>query len=463
MSGPSAKYVVAVAVLAVAAGARFAGLGAWSFGSDEVATVSEAEYFLDGGPVTADPLTRLPRIAPVGYVVHGLSYRTLGRTEFAGRAPAAVAGALLCGLAVVGLWSALGGWAAAATGLLLALNPECVFFSQYDRYYALGALAAAGCVLAALEGVRRGSVVWMAAAAGVAAFAVFMHLLLAGLIVGLIAVALLAPGLPARQRLRLAAPAVASGVVIAAVYALYLAPLASGWNAGAEWGYSIPRALAGGVNQLGLPTALLAGLGVVMLFATQNPLRGFWLVWAGGWAASLVVLPRLVAFHPGYSFLYVFGAVVPAGYAVGVIAERLTGPRLVPFAWLLTAVLLNAPSLASHYADGTRHDFRSAARFADEHRRPGEAVAAVSPGNFAFYAPSLTDADRLNPDRLLDGLKRIGESNRATWVLLTGGRSPRDAAAQRWLDDHCRLKAAYRKPRFDYYDFRTEVYYFEPK
>ena len=463
MSGPSAKWVVAVVVLAVAAAARFAGLGAWSFGSDEVATVSEADHFLAGGPVTADPATRLPWIAPVGYVFHGLSYRTLGRTEFAARLPAAVAGAVLCGLAVVVLWSALGGWAATATGLLLALNPECVFFSQYNRYYALGALAAAACVLAAMHGVRRGSVTWMAAAAGVAVVAVFVHLLLAGLVAGLIEVAIFAPGMTARQRQRLAAPAVAAGLVIAAMYVFYFAPLASGWNTGAEWGYSIPRALAGGVNQLGLPTVLLAALGVVMLFAARNPLRGFWLVWAAGWAASLVVLPRLVAFHPGYSFLSIFGAVVPAGYAVGVIAERLTGPRLVPAAWVLVAVSLNAPSLASHYADGTRHDFRSAAHFVDEHRRPGEAVAAVSPGNFAFYAPSLADADRLNPDRLADGLKRIGEANRPAWVLLTGGRSPRDPAAQRWLDDHCRLQATYRKPRFDYYDFRTEVYYFEPK
>ncbi|HJZ56270.1 MAG TPA: glycosyltransferase family 39 protein [Gemmataceae bacterium] len=457
------RVLAAIAVVLLAAGVRFARLGDWSFAADEAASVQEADVLLDGRPVSDDPITRLPRMTPVGAAIHGLSYRTLGRSEFAARLPAAVAGVLLCGLAVVGLWPALGGWTATATGLLLALSPEFVFYSQYNRYYALGALLAAGSVLAALAAVRTRSVRWMATACGMALVGVFVHLLLAGLFAGLLVVALSAPAATWRERGKLAAVVIAFGVIATAIGVLYLAPLARGWNAGVDWGYSIPRALAGGVNQLGVPTALLAGLGVVLALA--HPLRWFWAVWAGGWLASLVVLPKLLAFHPAYSFLFLFGPVVLAGYAVGVIAEKLATSRgmLPAAAWVGVAVLLNAPSLASHFADGSRHDFRAGAQFVAEYRRPGEAVAAVSPGNFAFYAPELADAERLNPDRLTDGFRQVAAANRPCWVVLIGGRTPRDADAQRWLNENCRLKATFRKPRFDYYDFTIDVYYFDPR
>jgi hypothetical protein len=245
----------------------------------------------------------------------------------------------------------------------------------------------------------------------------------------------------------------------------YLKPLVSGWNAGVDWGYSLPRSLLGGVNQLGVPTALLAALGAVLMLAGKHPLRWFWAVWAAGWLASLIVLPKLVAFHPGYSFLFLFGPLVLAGYAVGSIAEKMaatwgTGSAVV---WVGVAVLLNGPALASHFADGSRHDFRSAAQYVVEQRKPGEAVAAISPGNLAFYAPELSDVERLNPDRLMDGFRKIADAKQPCWIVLIGGRTPRDAEPQKWLNENCRLKATFRKPRFDYYDFTVEVYYFEPK
>lgn len=471
MHTPHARVAVAaLLVCLVAAGARFARLGAWSFAADEVASTQEADALLGGRPVSDDPVTRLPRMTPLGVAAHGYAYRAFGRTEFAARLPAAVAGVLLCGLAVAGLWPALGGWAATATGLLLALSPEFVFYSQYNRYYSLGSLLAAGCVLAGLAAVRGRSGGWMAVAAVLAAAATADHLLLAGLFPGLVAVALLAPATPWRDRARLAAAVVIVGCGVGAVGVLYLAPLARGWNAGVDWGYSLPRAVAGGVNQLGVPTALLAGLGAVLLVAGRHPLRWFWAVWAGGWAASLVVLPRALAFHPGYSFLYLFGPVVLAGYAAGRVAEGLAAAApgalrgAVPAAaWVGVAALLNAPALASHFADGSRYDFRAAARYVADHRRPGDAVAAVSPANFAFYDPAFADAAPLNPDRLADGLRAAAAADRPCWVVVVGGRGPREAAAQAWLNENCRLKTRICKTRFDYYDYAVDVYEYEPK
>ena len=462
---PSTRLLVALAVLVLAGGLRVAKLGAWSFAGDEVASVQEADALLDDRAVTDDPITRLPRVTPVGVAVHGSSYRSLGRTEFAARLPAAVVGALLCAIAVVGLWSALGGWTATAVGLLLALNPECIFYSQYNRYYSLGLLFAVGSILCALQAVRTNSGSWMVRACCLAALGLFTHLLLAGLFAGLFAVAWLAPSATKKERLRLALVVVWFGIAVALVGYFYLLPLVRGWNAGVNWGYSLPRAVLGGANQLGVPTALLAALGAVLMLAGKHPLRGFWAVWAAGWLASLVVLPKFIAFHPGYSFLFLFGPIVLAGYAVGVIAEKLAeaGGKCAAVTWIGVAVLLNAPALASHYADGTRHDFRSAAHYITERRQPNERVAAVSPGNFAFYAPELADAERLNPDRLMEGFRTIAELKRPCWIMVLGGRTPRDGDVQNWLNENCRLKASIRKPRVDYYDFVVDLYYFEPR
>jgi len=363
------------------------------------------------------------------------------------------------------LWTALGGWSASAAGLLLALNPECVFYSQYNRYYSLGALFAVGSILAALQAVRLRSGSWMVRAGFLALFGLGTHLLLAGLFAGLFAVAILAPSATRKERIHLASVVVGFGIAVALLAYFYLLPLVRGWNAGVDWGYSLPRALLGGVNQLGVPTALLAALGAVLMLAGKHPLRWFWAVWAAGWLASLVVLPKVLAFHPGYSFLFLFGPVVLAGYAVGAIAEKVVGTwgTIAAVAWVGVAVLFNVPSLVSHYADGSRHDFRAAAQFVAEQRKPGEAVAAVSPGNFAFYAPELSDAERLNPDRLMEGFHKIADNKHPCWIIVLGGRTPRDMEVQKWLNENCRLKMSFRKSRFDYYDFTVDVLFFEAR
>lgn len=462
--------IAAIAVCLVAAGVRFARLGTWSFASDEVASILEANSLLGGQPVSDDPITRLPRMTPLGVVAHGLSFQTFGRDEFAARLPAAIAGVLLCGLAVVALWPALGGWVATATGLLIAINHEFVYYSQYNRYYSLGSLLTGGCILAGLAAVRRRSVGWMAVAAVLATAAMSNHLLSVGLFPGLIASALLAPAMSWRDRARLAAIVIIIGCGVAVVGVLYLAPLAQGWNAGVDWGYSIPHAIAGGINQLGVPTALLGALGAVLLLAGRHPLRWFWAVWAGGWVASLIVFPRVLAFHPGYSFLYLFGPVVLAGYAVGQIAEKLTaaGPGVVrgsltAAVWVGVAALLDAPALVSHFMDGSRYDFRAGAQFVADHHQTGDTIAAVSVGNFSYYNPEFASARRLNPDRLMEGFRDVAAANRRCWVVVVGNRAPRHPDAQTWLNENCRLKASIRKTRFDYYDYLVEVYEFQPK
>src|SRR5262249_55545408 len=147
------------------------------------------------------------------------------------------------------------------------------------------------------------------------------------------------------------------------------------------------HAILGGVKRLGIPTALLTGVGFVWMFQIRYPARWFWVVWVSGWAATLVIFPLAVVYHPAYSFPFAFAPLAVAGYAVGEIARCLLarGGRASAVAWVAAACLFNLPTLVSHYADGSRHDHRGAAQYVAAVRQPGEAVAAVSPANLAHY------------------------------------------------------------------------------
>src|SRR5688500_17518646 len=80
---------------ALAFGLRFARLGDWSFSGDETTTILEEGVLFRG--VEADPnsqIYKLPRVNPLGYLVHTVGYRTFGYDEQGTRSASAIFGAL---------------------------------------------------------------------------------------------------------------------------------------------------------------------------------------------------------------------------------------------------------------------------------------------------------------------------------------------------------------------------------
>ncbi len=457
-----ARVWAVAGVLILAAGLRFYKLGVWSFAGDELATTREAGALFGLTPVPpGSQFDRLPRIAPLVYAAHQAGYALFGTDEFGARAVPAALGSALPALAVLLLWRPLGGWAAAATGLLLALSPEAVLRSQENRFYAPAAFAAGGCVLTAAAAAHAGSVRAFAAACGFALVAPLVHPVLAALAPGLLAAAALAPG-PRRRAFVFAGGLATLGVVV--IVGVYQLPLMRGWNAGAGWGYSVAHAVSSGVNRAGLPTVLLAGVGAVLMVRRRHPARWFWAVWGGGWFATLVALPPVLAYHPAYSFPLALGPTAVAGYAVGEVTRLLAADagRAAAVAWVGAACLFNLPALGSHYADGSRPDHRAAARLVALRRQPGEAVAAASPGNLAYYRASLSDAAGLDTDRLLEELEAVGRRGRVTWLVLPAGRARREEDVQDWLNRHARLERTFRRFRVDAYEFTLDVYKFDP-
>ena len=79
-------------------------------------------------------------------------------------------------------------------------------------------------------------------------------------------------------------------------------------------------------------------------------------------------LPFVVVYHPNYVFPLALAVLVLAGWAVAGVAERLRpAGAVVVVAWVSVALALQLPSVVSHYLDGSRPDYRTAARYVADH------------------------------------------------------------------------------------------------
>jgi hypothetical protein len=456
-----AYTVVGLTVLAGAL--RFYRLGDWPFAGDELATLAEARSLFTppSGPVT-DQTDRLPRIIPLAYTFHAADYALFGADEFGSRVLMAVFGTL--GVAVVywGLSGPLGERTAAVTALLIAVSPEHVFQSQSNRFYITAWLFASLAVLLGARAVSGGSVIWMVCAGVATVAAVLCHTLTAVLIPGLMVAIAAASWLDRRPiPRRLMGVLVLFGFVVAALL-WSLLPLVRGWNAGASWGYNPLRSLLGSVNQIGWPIFLLSLLGAGLALRGRLPQSGYWLACGAMWLGAGLLLPLAVTYHPSYVFALNLGVLVLAGCAVSTVGELLRplGPGLA-WCWVGLAALLPLPSLVSHYRDGSRFDYRTAAGYIAKHWRPGDRVAAVSPGFISYYAgrDGLTLTVEGNP---ADSLSRAIEARSRLWVVIPSGRDgkPRDLTER--LGKTCSQELVVRNTRLDYYDFTVEVYLYQP-
>jgi hypothetical protein len=454
--------VLALGVLA--AGLRFWRLGDWPFHGDEVPTLQEAAVLFGEVEVPPDSqAARLPRLVPLSYALHYIGYQLFGWDEFGSRALIALLGTLNVLIVFVGLDRPLGRIPALATALLIALWPEHLFRSQENRFYMIAAVCASLCMVLGAQAVYRRSVAMAALAATMAIVAVLAHTL-QGLLLGGLFTAFVATYWLARDRRlgRLVVVVVASGVPALALVVWHVLPLARSWNSGEQWGFSNVHAVMSSVSQLGWPVALLALLGAIAAWKRRGEQDGYWLVWAGVWASATLLLPLCLQYHPGYVFPLTLGAVVLAGRAIAQIYEALQRQNpLAARAWLVLAVVLNLPSLVSHYVDGSCYDFRTSARYVSSHWQPGDRVATASPMLLKHYLAEGIEPVPVKGTDPVPKLRQLAREPGRLWIVFPSSRSGKPEALRDWLGRHCSQRLMLCKNRFDYYQNVTEVFLYE--
>lgn len=456
----------ALVLTLLAGGLRFYRLGAWPFFGDELATFNEAHAFLaDSSGQEDSQITRISRLIPISYLVHNAGYVVFGRDEFGSRAMMAFLGSLQVLLVYVGLVGPLGFPTALASALLLAVWPEHIYQSQQNRFYMTAAFFSSLAMLAGAWAVQRRSLVFTSIAC-LAAFAAILSHTLQGVVLGGLFGSILMAGWACRQPI----PRVCLGAVFGAsalaggFLVFYLLPRVRGWNAGEGWGADAGHSLLASIYELGWPVALLAGFGAISVVRQRDGQGWYWLAWAGLWAAASMILPLIVVYHPAYIFPLTLGAIVLAGYGAGQVCSHLH--RQTPtlgVAWLGVIAALNLPSLLSYYSDGSRHDYRVAAQFIENHWQQGDQVAAVAPGALRRYAEVCQDAVSLRTWDPLPDLKELSLSPHRLWIVIPSDRPGKPEALRRWLGTQCTQQLEFRPRRYDYRENVVEVYLYIPQ
>jgi 4-amino-4-deoxy-L-arabinose transferase-like glycosyltransferase len=451
--------LLAIAIGLLAGGLRFYRLGAWPFFGDELATFHEEDSFTnpDAGETQTD---RLPRMIPLSYIVHRAGYSLFGRDEFGSRAILAVLGTAQVMLVFLLLSGLVNRPQALATALLLAVWPEHIYQSQTHRFYMIAAFFAALCMLAGAWAVQRKSVAWTIIACVLAVATILTHTLQGVILVGLFA-GLVVAACVRRQplpwfQLKYVA---ATGVIVLGMVAFYLYPLARGWNGREGWGSSPLHQLMASVYEIGWPVALLAGLGAVSAVKFADEQGCYWLTWAVLWVVASIVLPCVIVFHSAYVFPLALGVIVLAGCAAGQIYAYLRQQSwLLGGAWIAVVCAFNLPSLLSHYSDGSRHDYRTPARFISKNWQAGDHVAAVAPGALRRYADVCQDAVSLQTWDPLPDLKKLSGQPGRTWIVIPSNRPGKSEDLRRWLGANCTQEMELKPPRYDYREHVVEVY-----
>ncbi len=169
-----------------------------------------------------------------------------------------------------------------------------------------------------------------------------------------------------------------------------------------------------------------------------------------------------VSLRTGVYADYGVGVLVLVFVACGAVVTGVPREAQHQYWWPAVVLLLilagGAPSVISYFSDGMRFDYR-----------PAYASIARDPSNLAVigwpaivqdqYAPKMRRYE-LRPD--VAYLDRILESEHEVWAVVSvkryGIASDLGSVTAGWLAHHCRIVAAYERPRFDFRMYRVELH-----
>ena len=457
--------IFTLAVGLIAGGLRFFRLGDWPFAGDELATFSEADALLKRhNNSLASQDDRLPRMIPLSHLTHSVGYYVFGRGEYGSRVLLALFGTATVVIVFLSLGKLISWPTALIVSGLMALWPEHLFQSQQNRFYIVAAFFSTLCMLSGAQAIVRRGVGWPFISCLFGFAGLLSHslqiVLLPGLFMGWLVGAWIGRRpLPWRSLGMVSFAGLLAGVFVL----LYLAPLAQGWNSGSSWGYSSGRALLASLLQIGWPVVLLGMVGAASFWKERSAQGIYWLVWAGVWLLASAVFPQFVAYHPSYVFPLALAPFVLAGRGAAHIYELLRpASTLTATAWIAAVLCFSLPNVASFYRDGSRYDFRTAARYIDKHLQPGDRIAAISSGTLKYYMSCSEPIIGLPDSNPLSSLKELSKSPGRLWIVLQCGRAGYASDLDHWLGLHCFHELKVRAVRFDYYDFTVNVFLCAP-
>ncbi|HTT28258.1 MAG TPA: glycosyltransferase family 39 protein [Solirubrobacteraceae bacterium] len=468
MPSRRSEHLALGAVLLLACVVRVHGLGTWAFDQDELYTLRDAADLgsAHGGPGII--------ARPIFYVLEHLLLQIAPPSAFVLRLPALVfgiAGVWLTGAIARRFFGAMG---AVIAALLVTLSPWHLYASQFARYWTLVYLLAGLAYLALPNAVDTDSPRRYLSALVILLLGSFTHpTFLFPLTGAVLAINLVSadgklewrwPTRTAWMYLWGPLALLAAGVGIALAATQHL----QAYN---NWGSRGPAAMlrtAAGMIEWVNPAVAVAAIGAMWFLWTRPGARGDRRVVA---IAALGVLTgvTLLLFAGLRTGVYADYAIsmLPLLYLVIAGAVARLGETMAwggsGFAVAASSVLVAAvlPGLISNLSDGMRFDYRPAYRYVQE-RGGGRLVLGWPAAEQQHYAPDVPfqslDGTTVNAyllDRALiraHGFWFVGSLHREE---LVGA----DQSARDWVNAHCRTVLTTERPRFDYREYRVELWW----
>jgi len=357
------------------------GIATWPMADDEVPSLVEmglTQVDAQAFSVPSSQIGRLPRALPVWYRSQRFIIDHLPKSEVSYRAPSVVYGVLTSIIAFLLAVHWRGLWYGIALALVMNTCQLFVYLAQLDRFYSLPLLLMVA--VFALMWIPA-SDLWILPAIGVlSALSVLSHnvtLALFGLAFGASCLLWLSGYVPIRLAVR-SATALAPALLL---YIFYLRPIVSGWS---STGNPTP-VLVSYVAYVTVPVFALTLFGAWLVVARRdNPVMLWWLLIFGAGVGLLQV--TTISWNPRYFVFFLPATWFLAADAIEYVAARLDY-RLTGVVWYACVVVLFAPSLLSHYVDGSRHDYRQAANVLIAHDRDGSPILSDDAETISYYLP----------------------------------------------------------------------------
>ena len=369
-------------VLVIAIVLQTYGIGTWPMADDEVPSLVEQGLLDVGAQMFSVPegqVGRLPRTLVVWYTWQRFAIDLLPRSEISYRVPSVFCGVLTAALAflVAARWRGL--WFAVALGVLLNFSQPFVYLAQLNRFYAMPLLMLALTLTAMWLPGRNGLMAVVVAA--LAVLSVLSH----NMIVSVFLLAFIAAGMTSVVGLTPRHLLVRSGIAAVTGLALYLGyirPLVSGWL---STGNPTP-VLVSFAAHAGMPALALAAFGA-FLTVTRWREQGVMIWWLLMFIGSFCLFQiTTVSWNPRYFVFFMPAMWMLGAHAMTHVASRLASSPAA-MVWYGVVVLLHAPSMISHFQDGSRHDYRQATAVLVRHAREGQPILSDDAETISYYLP----------------------------------------------------------------------------
>ena len=413
------RYSLLILITLLAAVLRLYKLGEWSFWDDEVLTLWDST-----------DLSNINMNYPLYYVLANLSISWLGISEWSLRFPSAVAGIITVPALYFPIRRLFGHSVGLLTGLLIAVSPWHIYWSQNARFYVLMFLFYSLALLSFLLAVQLDKGRYAILSVFLLALAILSHwtalFLMPVVLLYLLLTVILPFEKPAGLKVRNVALFLGPCIIGAALLSFRVAKL---------WGRLNENFVVGGMQApeflrytntadrfiwdtvylIGVPVFWLGLLGMVFLLVRRRHGGIFLLLAAVIPAFSLAPLASQLGVVTRYAFLALVGWFILAALAITELLGRERGTAkvtaLVLFAIPLLIFLFGDVEYFT-YQDGYRRDWKAAMEVVQRQRLPNDLVLASVPHLASYYLK-----DDVQFVRDLDP-KFVAAQGRRVWIIV---------------------------------------------